>query len=197
MKEERNGEWTIKSKTTVYENDWIAVEHNEVTTPSGSPGIYGVVRPKNYAIAVLAMDEDQNVWIVGQHRFPTGTYQWELPKGGCRIGEEGMMEAGRRELKEETGITASTWQRVLVSELSNCFTDEVSFSYLATDLSFGEPKPDPNELLEVRKVPFEQVVEWARHGAINCVLSQATVFAVKLMLDEEKRPKTIDTSSVD
>lgn len=173
--------WTSLSKRDVYENPWIKVEEHKVLTPSGADGIYGVVRPKNYAIAVLPMDGEGNCWIVGQYRFSTGTYEWELPKGGCPIGEEGPMEAGRRELKEETGISATTWTRVLVSHLSNCFTDEVSFSYLATDLSFGEAEPDQSEVLELRKIPFDELVDWALNGGINCALSQATILAVKAL----------------
>lgn len=180
------GPWTVLSSNTVYENNWISVEHSDVLTPAGKPGIYGVVRPKNYAIAVLPMDKDYNCWIVGQYRFSTGSYEWELAKGGCLIGTEGPMEAGKRELREETGIVASTWQRVLVSNLSNCFSDEVSFSYLATNLTFKEPEPDENEKLEIKKVNLEQLVEMSLNGEINCALSQATIFAVKLMKDKNQ-----------
>lgn len=177
--------WITTNKKTVYENKWIRVEENDIIDPSGKEGIYGVVRPKNYAIAILPLDEEYNTYIVGQYRYATNSYEWELPKGGCPIGEEGPMEAGKRELLEETGISARTWQRVLVSNLSNCFTDEVSFSYVAKDLSFGESKPDESEVLDVRKVKFQDLVQMALTGEISCVLSQATIFAVKFMIDNE------------
>lgn len=173
---------TIKTKN-VYENNWIKVEESDVITPNGKEGIYGVVRPKNYAIAILPIDEDYNTWIVGQYRYTTESFEWELPKGGCPIGEEGPMEAGRRELKEETGISAKTWTRVLISNLSNCFTDEVSFSYVAQHLSFQEPEPDENEVIEVRKIHFDELVELALAGEIKCSLSQSTIFAFKIMKD--------------
>jgi len=176
---------TIKTKN-VYENNWIKVEESDVIAPSGKDGIYGVVRPKNYAIAILPLDEEYNTWIVGQYRYTTNSYEWELSKGGCPIDEEGPMEAGKRELLEETGISAKTWQRVLVSNLSNCFTDEVSFSYVAKHLSFGESNPDDSEILEVIKVKFEDLVNMALNGEINCALSQATIFAVKIMIDKKE-----------
>jgi ADP-ribose pyrophosphatase len=178
--------WTTTEKKIVYDNKWIQVEENIIIDPSGNDGIYGVVRPKNYAIAVLALDEEYNTWIVGQYRYTTNSYEWELPKGGCPIGEEGPMEAGRRELKEETGITAKTWQRVLVSYLSNCFTDEISFSYVAKHLSFGESNPDGSEMLEVKKIKFDELVDFALNGQISCALSQATIFAVKIMIDRKE-----------
>lgn len=178
--------WKTVNTKTVYENNWIKVEENDVIDPSGNDTIYGLVKPKNYAIAILPLDEEKNTWIVGQYRYATKSYEWELPKGGCPIDQEGPMEAGRRELLEETGISATTWQRVLVSNLSNCFTDELAFSYVATHLSFGKPNLDESEVIETRKIKFDELVDMALSGGIHCALSLATIFAVKIMMDRKE-----------
>ena len=57
MTERKIGPWTVTSSKTVFDNPWIAVEENEVRQPDGSPGQYGVVRFKNYAIGVLPIDD--------------------------------------------------------------------------------------------------------------------------------------------
>lgn len=178
--------WTTLDKKIVYENNWISVEESDVLNHSGKKGIYGVVRPKNYAIAMLVLDGENNTYIVGQYRYATNTYEWELPKGGCLIGDEEPIEAGKRELLEETGITGENWERVLTSNLSNCFTDEVSFSYLVKDLRFQDASPDENEVLSIKKIKFDDLVNMALNGKINCALSQATIFAVKIMSDRSE-----------
>ena len=50
--------WKTKSKTTVYENKWIKVSHEDVITPTGTDGIYGTVHFKNLAIGIIPLDEE-------------------------------------------------------------------------------------------------------------------------------------------
>ena len=68
----------------VYENEWIRVDHHEVLSPAGSPGVYGTVHFKNFATGVVPIDDTGNVILVGQYRFPLGAYSWEIPEGGGR-----------------------------------------------------------------------------------------------------------------
>ena len=99
------GDWQTISKSNIYENAWIEVSHHEVINPSGNNGIYGVVRFHNKAIGILAVDEHLNIVLVGQDRYPLNAYSWEIPEGGCPIGEDNL-SAAKRELKEETGLEA-------------------------------------------------------------------------------------------
>lgn len=178
--------WRTLGGKKVYQNNWIDVEEYDVINPVGNKGIYGVVRPRNHAIAILPLDENNDTWIVGQYRFTTDTYEWELPKGGCLIGIESPLEAGQRELKEETGIVAKSWRQVLSSNLSNCFTDECSFSFVARDLSFGDSQPEQTEVLELKKIKFDELFEMVLQNRINCALSQVTVMTVKILMDQNR-----------
>ena len=63
------GPWTRRSRRVAYENPWVTVWHDEVTRPDGEPGVYGVVHFANLAAGVLALDEDDRVLLVGQHRY--------------------------------------------------------------------------------------------------------------------------------
>src|SRR5690606_33199265 len=94
-----------------YENAWIKVEHRDVITPAGTPGIYGVVRFKNKAIGIVPVDDNGYIYLVGQFRYPLGEYSWEIPEGGGLL-EHDPLDAAKRELKEETALVATFWERI-------------------------------------------------------------------------------------
>src|SRR6188474_2773531 len=77
-----SGPWSRNSRRVAYENAWITIWHDEVTRPDGAPGVYGVVHFANLAAGVLALDVDDRVLLVGQHRYTLDAYSWEIPEGG-------------------------------------------------------------------------------------------------------------------
>jgi 8-oxo-dGTP pyrophosphatase MutT (NUDIX family) len=184
---ERNP-WTRRSRTSVYDNPWIEVLHDEVTRPNGEPGIYGVVHFRSRAVGVVALDADDRVLLVGQYRYTLDRYSWEIPEGGSPFDEEPLAGA-KRELAEETGYAAATWQELITFTLSNSVTDEHGVMFLATDLTEGEPSPDDTEALEVRWVPFHECVAMISSGEIHDVMTQVAVLAVA-----ERRSGSIDAS---
>ena len=66
---------------------------------------------KNRAVAVIPIDQDGNTRLVGQHRYPTNTYEWEVPKGGVPP-DESVLSGAKRELREETGLIAERWDPI-------------------------------------------------------------------------------------
>jgi len=179
----RHGDWTLRKTSRVYDNPWISVDHDEVNNPSGNPGIYGRVHFKNLAIGIIPLDEDLNTWLVGQFRYPLQSYSWEIPEGGGPIGVSPLKSA-KRELKEETGIVARKWKKILEMDLSNSTTDERGVIYVATGLSFGDASPEDDEALRVKKVPFEKVYQDVVQGRIRDSLSVAGVLRLKLWLEK-------------
>ena len=170
--------WITHTTRTVYENPWIRVTESAVTNPSGGPGIYGVVHFKNRAIGILPVDDEGHTWLVGQYRYTLGTYEWEIPEGGCPEGES-PLEAARRELREETGLIARHY-RVLLDHLalSNSVSDERATIYLATDLTQAEAQPEETEALRVRRLPLAEAVAMARRGEITDSISVMALLAV-------------------
>ena len=83
----RVGDWTRRTRATAYVNPWITIWHDEVIRPDGSDGIYGVVHLANLAVGVIAIDEQDRVVLVGQHRYALDAFSWELPEGGSPSGE--------------------------------------------------------------------------------------------------------------
>ena len=170
----RNGPWTIRSSRTAYSNPWITVEHDEVTRADGSAGVYGVVRFANLAVGVLPIFADGTVPLVGQHRYPFDAYSWELPEGGAPHAED-PEAAARRELAEETGLTAEGLCEIGRAHLSNSVTDERAVMYLAWDLTEGVATPDGDEVLEHRRVPFGRLVGDCLSGAVTDAFTQMMV----------------------
>ncbi len=177
-----NNPWQTKSIREVYRNPWIRLSHRDVVNPSGNPGIYGVVHFQNLAIGIVPLDADNNTWLVGQYRYTLEQYSWEIPEGGCPLGDT-PLEAAQRELREETGILADRWTKVLDLHLSNSVTDEAGIAYVAQELTFGEPDPEDTEKLEVRRLPLTEAVQMVLEGKITDALSVAALLRVKLWLE--------------
>ena len=157
--------------------------HRDVINFCGGPSIYGVVHYKNLALAILPVDAEGNTWLVGQYRYPIDRYSWEIPEGGGDPAIEPVISA-QRELREETGIEASTWRLLLHMELSNSISDELAYIYLATGLSFGEATPEETEQLMLRKLPLAEAIEMVLDGRITDALSVAALLRARVELDK-------------
>jgi 8-oxo-dGTP pyrophosphatase MutT (NUDIX family) len=184
----RKNPWTVLSRQEKYENPWIQVTEFKVINPSGGEGIYGKVHFKHIAVGVIVLDADWNVWLVGQYRFPLDQYSWEIPEGGGGMDED-PMDAAKRELLEETGLLAKKWTKISTMHLSNSVSDELAFIYLAMDLEQKDAKPEETEQLNIKKLPFEDVVRMQESGEITDSMSIAAIQQIRLMIYEGKLKK--------
>lgn len=177
--------WTITDSKKVYENNWIGLTEYDVINPSGGKGIYGEVHFKNYAIGILPLDDEMNTWLVGQYRFPLKAYSWEIPEGGGPLGLP-TLDSAKRELLEETGITATDWTEIQTMHLSNSVSDEYAVIYIARGLTMGTAEPEETEELVLRKLPFEEAYQMAVDGRITDSMSVAALLRTKILLLENK-----------
>ena len=175
--------WKILSSDEVYDNKWIKVIEYGVINPSGGRGIYGKVHFKNLAIGVIVLDNQLNTYMVGQYRFPVDHYSWEIPEGGSPLYADPLVEA-QRELREETGLIAKSWEKILDMELSNSVSDEKAVVYLAWDVEQHRSSPEETEELELEKLPFDDVYQMVENGIIVDSISVAAILKVKLMLND-------------
>ncbi len=162
----------------IYENRWIKVDEHQVINPGGGNGIYGKVHFKNRAIGVIAIDEAENTWLVGQWRYTLNEWSWEIPEGGGGMDED-PLEAARRELREETGMTAARWKLIQKVHLSNSVSDEVGLIYLAEDLTAGANELEETEAdLKTWKLPLKDAIRMVEEGKITDSLSVIALLAV-------------------
>ena len=169
--------WKTLRSRTVWENPWLAVREDHVINPGGGENQYGYIHFKNRAIAIVPLDDEGNTWLVGQDRYTLGEYSWELPMGGAPL-DEAPIEAAKRELREETGLTAKVWSEIMKLHTSNSITDEVGVVFIAEDLTQGEDDPEEMEDLKVRKVSLDEAVQLVNDGEITDAISVAAILRV-------------------
>lgn len=169
--------WQKLSSKTVYDNPWITVVEDRVINPGGGKNDYGFVHFKNIAVAIVPLDGAGNTWLVGQERYTLGAYSWELPMGGAPDGEE-PLAAAKRELKEETGLTAKRWSQIMRLHTSNSVTDEEGVVFVAEDLEEGEPDFDEVEDLQIRRLPLSDALDMVYRGEITDAISVAALLRV-------------------
>jgi 8-oxo-dGTP pyrophosphatase MutT (NUDIX family) len=166
--------WKQQSNRRVFENPWFCVDEDDVINPGGGLSHYGKILFKNIAIGVVPLDEDNNTWLVGQYRYVPDCYSWEIPMGGGPLHID-PLESAKRELREETGLSAASWETLMHLHTSNSVTDERGIVYVARELSQGDTEFEETEDLQVMKLPLEQAVERVMAGEITDAVSVAAL----------------------
>jgi 8-oxo-dGTP pyrophosphatase MutT (NUDIX family) len=173
-----NNRWSTLSSREVYDNKWIQVVEYSVINPAGGQGIYGKVHFKNKAIGIVALDENNYTWLVGQWRYPLNEWSWEIPEGGGSL-EHDVLDSAKRELKEETGMIANQWSLIQRVHLSNSVSDEEGFIFLAEELTHGESNLEETEAdLKVWKLPFAEALQMVLNGKVTDSLSVMGILKV-------------------
>jgi len=165
----------------IYTGRVVRLDVDTVRFPDGSTGELEMIRhPGAAAVVPCASDPpgaDPTILLIRQYRYATGGELWEIPAGTLDPGED-PEACARRELLEETGVTAARLERLTSIWTTPGFTTEVIHLYLATGLTAGEPSRERDEFIEVVPQPLSRVLELIRDGAI---VDAKTVVAILYM----------------
>lgn len=176
----------IHSETTldsqlIYPGKILNLRRDTVRLENGNTATREVVEHSG-GVAILALDEQDNVYMVRQFRYPFGATLLELPAGKLEKGED-PRACGIRELEEECGCTAAVFQP-LAELIPTCAYDtEVIHVFYAAELTAVKQRLDPDEFLTVEKIPFEQVYEMALAGQLTDAKTQIGILKFKALRD--------------
>jgi ADP-ribose pyrophosphatase len=172
------------SSRTVYHGPVFWVTADQVQEPGGVRARRDIIHHSG-SVVILAVDESRSmprVLLERQYRHAAKDYLWELPAGRIDPGEK-VLQAGKRELLEETGYSATHWRRILNFYASPGFVAETMSVYLATGLRAGPAHPEADEVIHKRLVPLSTAVRMVLRGTIR----DAKTISSVLWLDHQVR----------
>lgn len=171
---------TELDRRTVYNGLIVNVELHRARLSNGSTVPREVVTHPG-GVAIIPVWDNGDVTVVTQFRYPFGREMLEVPAGKRERGED-PLDCARRELSEETGLTAEEWVSLGAVDPSPGFCSERLHLYLARGLRQGEAHPDADELLNVSRVPMEELTKRIMSGEITDGKTIAAVFKAKTRL---------------
>ena len=175
--------WKKLSSKQLHKTPWLSLIEDQVIRPDGKQDTYTYIQT-NLAVAVVALNQKNEIYLVGQYRYPTDGYSWEIIEGGGEKGETGL-DTAKRELKEEAGLTANKWTKLGGDlHLSNCISSEVGEIYLAEELTIGEADPEPTEILTIKTVDLDSAMKMLLSGEITDTLTEVALYRLKAHLEE-------------
>lgn len=180
--------WPVLASRTVYDNAWIRVREDQVIRPDQARGVYGVVEVKQPAVSVVALTEDDEIWLLTIDRHTVGP-STEVVAGGSD--EDDLLEGARRELAEEIGLAADDWVDVGSYQTLNGVCRAPGTVFLARGLSPAPGQHAPamtaseqrrEGISQARPVPVPEVLAMIREARITDAETLAALMLVLVHL---------------
>jgi 8-oxo-dGTP pyrophosphatase MutT (NUDIX family) len=151
--------------TLVHQGRVFALRRDQVTLPNGVATTLEVIRHPG-AAAIVPVTDRGHVLLIRQYRYAIDAYIWEIPAGTMEPGEL-PLACARRELAEEIGVSAQSWQELGVVVPLPAYSDETIHLYRAEGLLPAAQHLDPDEILEIHEFRYEEALAMIRTGQIR------------------------------
>ena len=175
--------WKTLSSRIAYQTPYIKIREDQVIRPDGKPGIYSVLDHPP-AVFVVALTDKDEIYLVDLYRYPTQQMSLELPAGSTD--REDVISSAKRELQEETGLTAQKFEKIGEFQSYNGIANELSVVVIATGLTQGKTNSQKEEGIEsVKKYTILQIMDLIKTGKLTdgqsiAALTQALLYLKKI-----------------
>lgn len=173
------------SSGEVYSGTLLHVFRDVVSLPDGEETSREYIR-HNGAVCIVPLTDDGHVIVERQYRYANGRAFLEIPAGKLDSPGEDRLEAAKRELREETGITADHWEELGGLVCAPAYAGEYITMYLATGLHPGERHLDAEEFLDVYEVPLEDLVNAIMDGTIEDAKTISAILKTWIRVGKER-----------
>ena len=160
-----NGKWAVLDTEKKFENDFFRVQEDKVIKPNGENSTYATINYKP-GVSVLPIDEEENIYLTLQFRYALGEKDLEVAAGAIDDGEK-PLEAARREVKEELGITRRHVTEMGWIQGDTSLTNSKAYLFAARHLRFDEPERESSEDIETVKMPLAEAYQKVMDGEIT------------------------------
>jgi len=173
--------WKRLDSSKVYQADIFTVHKERSRSEnSGREHEFDILATPDW-VNVIAVTAEGNVVLIRQYRHGTREVTVEIP-GGMAEADEPPLQAARRELAEETGYTAESWEQIGVVEPNPAFQTNRTYTFIARQARrTTEPRPDPNEEIDVEERPLEEIPGLMRDKTIKHALVICAFFHLALL----------------
>ena len=164
-------EETQLSSEAKYDGTLLHIRRDTVRLPDGKTATreYNI---HNGAVCIIPLLENGEVLLERQYRYPLREVITEIPAGTLDAPDEDPLEAAQRELREETGLRAHSWERLGDVVPSPGYLTERITLFLARGFEQGDTDPDDDEFLHVERLPLGELVERVMRGEIEDAKTQ-------------------------
>lgn len=149
----------------IYTGKVVTLNIDTVTLPNGATIDLETIRHPG-AAAVVPVKDDGTVVLIRQFRHAAGGFIYEIPAGKLQPGED-PLHCALRELEEEVGYRAASFELLSSIFTAPGFADEVIHVYKATGLTRGRQQLDPDEVLDIIEMPLTEAVNKIEDGTIR------------------------------
>ncbi|HCJ40944.1 NUDIX domain-containing protein [uncultured Ruminococcus sp.] len=171
------------SSEQLFDGIVVKLFRDDVELENGEKAVREYVKHPG-GVCVAAVDDDENIYMVEQFRYPFGKALTEVPAGKLEYGED-PAQCGRRELKEEVGAVADSFEYLGCLYPTVAYDTEIIHMFLARGLHFGEQHLDDGEFLDVKKMPLKEAYKLVMENKMPDAKTQMAVMKAYLKLHGE------------